>query len=368
LEVGETTKEVFGAYLGALGILTEAFVPGYRDRVWERANQAPRGVDAEVLASLARDRRLATSVRAMALREMGASEVSDLAEEMLRWMVSDDSEMRWEAMRRVSELPGEVVAAQLWSVATSESLGPETRADALFFAATRSEFDSSGEKIATLLRDPSEAVAIEAARALRDRTVSDDARGRVAAIRVATRGEDLAPALAEALELVSHAEDDAAARARPKSDAEWLESARAGGDPRRGRRVFWSRRAQCSNCHGMHSRDTRLGPDLAGVGASMDRERIIRSILQPSAEFSPQFQAWMVRLKSGDAVVGLQLDHKARGAIELFTTDKRTRRFEGEEIESYAVLPFSLMPEGLEMLMTESEFRDLVAYLAEPNL
>ncbi|WP_182866803.1 hypothetical protein [Stieleria mannarensis] len=39
------------------------------------------------------------------------------------------------------------------------------------------------------------------------------------------------------------------------------------------------------------------------------------------------------------------------------------RYFKGDEVEAYQALPTSLMPDGLEQLMSVDEFRDLIAYL-----
>ena len=119
----------------------------------------------------------------------------------------------------------------------------------------------------------------------------------------------------------------------------------------------------CSQCHSIDGGVSLLGPNLGGIGESVSREQIIHSILRPSDQFPPQYQAWIVHTNDGNAHMGLQLDHKAAGAIELFTTDQKTTRFEADEIASYEVSPTSLMPPGLENHMTIGDFRNLVAFL-----
>jgi putative heme-binding domain-containing protein len=99
------------------------------------------------------------------------------------------------------------------------------------------------------------------------------------------------------------------------------------------------------------------------AAAAERREQIIRSILRPSDEFAPQWQAWFVETKDGEVHQGLQLDHKAAGAIELFTTAGRTEHFKGGEIARYGVRQNSLMPDGLEAGLTVEDFRNLVAFL-----
>lgn len=85
--------------------------------------------------------------------------------------------------------------------------------------------------------------------------------------------------------------------------------------------------------------------------------------MRPSDDYPPQYQAWFVRTKDGEEHQGLQLDHKARGAVELLTVAGQFQHFSADELDSYGALPRSLMPDGLEHAMTVTEFRDLVAFL-----
>ncbi|MGZ8901867.1 MAG: PVC-type heme-binding CxxCH protein, partial [Limisphaerales bacterium] len=98
------------------------------------------------------------------------------------------------------------------------------------------------------------------------------------------------------------------------------------------------------------------------IGSSVSREQIVRSIVHPSEQFPPQYQAWYIRTKDGDVTQGLQLDHAAKG-LELLTTAGRFEFFAAENVESYGPMSRSLMPDGLEQTMTVTEFRDLVAFL-----
>ena len=99
------------------------------------------------------------------------------------------------------------------------------------------------------------------------------------------------------------------------------------------------------------------------MGKSKSRAQIIDAILNPSADFPPQYQAWIVVTTDGQSHRGLQLDHKAGGAIELITETGTKRRFTADEIETYEASTTSLMPDGLEQTLTNNEFRDLIAYL-----
>ena len=128
--------------------------------------------------------------------------------------------------------------------------------------------------------------------------------------------------------------------------------------------MFRSTQIGCAKCHTINGLGGRLGPDLSHAGQSLSRDQIVRSIVSPSEQFPPQYQAWVVTTMDGRIFSGLQLDHKARGAIELFTTEGRTEHFAGDDIDMYEATPRSLMPDGLPDQMTVTEFRDLITFLS----
>ncbi|MEM9659901.1 MAG: hypothetical protein AAF961_16175 [Planctomycetota bacterium] len=102
---------------------------------------------------------------------------------------------------------------------------------------------------------------------------------------------------------------------------------------------------------------------MSNIGQSVDRAQIATSILRPSQQLPPQRQAWTMMTFDGQVHAGLQLDHIAAGAIELFTTEGVTRRFEAKKIDFYEATNQSLMPDGLEQTMSVTEFQDLTAFL-----
>ena len=69
-----------------------------------------------------------------------------------------------------------------------------------------------------------------------------------------------------------------------------------GGDAESGRRLFFTTPGPlCAACHQHGGRGGRVGPDLTRIGQQQSRERIIASILQPSREIAPHYQAWELR-------------------------------------------------------------------------
>lgn len=93
-----------------------------------------------------------------------------------------------------------------------------------------------------------------------------------------------------------------------------------GGDAERGRDVMYNApAAQCIRCHAIDGQGGDVGPELAGIGSRLSRGAILQSLVDPSAKIS----------------VGYGL----------------------------ADVPSSMPPMGL--LLSKSELRDVVAYLAE---
>ena len=146
----------------------------------------------------------------------------------------------------------------------------------------------------------------------------------------------------------------------PENKEEWIAALEDKGDVRRGRRVFFSKRAQCSSCH-MHSGwGGTVGPDLTNVEHSKTLEQLLNAMLEPSAEISPEWQGWYVKTKDGKSHYGRQIDVGLQ-KIELMGLDGTFETF--SDVESYGIAPYSLMPQGLHTQLTLVEMQDLMAFL-----
>ncbi len=150
----------------------------------------------------------------------------------------------------------------------------------------------------------------------------------------------------------------------PETVEGWLALASGEGSAPRGRRVFYSRPAQCSSCHRTGSWGGAFGPDLSNIGRSKTREQIARSIVKPSEEIAPEWQGWFVTTGDGITHYGRQIDVGNTG-VELLLADGRFETY--DDVERYGVAPASLMPEGLHLQLSTQDFRDLIAYLVTMN-
>ncbi len=95
----------------------------------------------------------------------------------------------------------------------------------------------------------------------------------------------------------------------------------------------------------------------------IDRRRLIDSILRPSKEIAPQYVTWSIETTDGKVLSGLLLGELPDGTQTL--VDSRGEKFSipAEAIAQRALQSRSLMPDGLQLVLTVEEFRDLLAYL-----
>src|SRR5262249_41903340 len=72
-----------------------------------------------------------------------------------------------------------------------------------------------------------------------------------------------------------------------KMRARLLELAPAllGGDPKRGRDVFFGNKVACGACHTVKAEGGQIGPDLSTIGAIRTGRDLLESIVFPSASF-----------------------------------------------------------------------------------
>lgn len=117
----------------------------------------------------------------------------------------------------------------------------------------------------------------------------------------------------------------------------------------------------CSACHQALGHGRRGGPDLSQIG-ERGREHILRSLLDPSAEVAPQYQAWNLTLEDGSQKVGFLLGQKG---ANHFYADAAGNEFQltNRDIVVRQQLPVSIMPPGLAAQMGNREIRDLVEWL-----
>jgi putative membrane-bound dehydrogenase-like protein len=364
-----TTAVLFETYLAASECLSPEFVKAVREGKATSVKKLPaRRLDPGVVEAIVRNESAPAALRALALTRLANPDGGENFD-LLRRLIDVDrpdaaTRLRVEAIGTLAASRDKRVPDVLFAVARNADHPPDIRAEAILALAQQAQAGEFAAAALPLLDDPQSAVRVEVARYLKAH-VSDDARVRsVMADKLkALEGTQRDPRLVEQLRFALGEADPQ----RPASPEQWQQVLAEGGappgDPGSGARVFQSPRAACSRCHTVHNRGGRIGPDLSGIGRSLDRANLIRAILRPSDQYSIDYQAWFVKTTDGDTHLGLQLDLKDKGAIELFTLDGRTAHFPGTDVAGYGALEQSIMPAGLEAGMSVSDFRDLIAFL-----
>jgi putative heme-binding domain-containing protein len=152
---------------------------------------------------------------------------------------------------------------------------------------------------------------------------------------------------------------------RAKADPDALRQAamNTGGDPQRGKAIYFSPTTQCATCHKIHGQGGDVGPDLSQIGGKFDRTHLIESILDPSAEILQGYHATFITTWAGQVFTGI-VKSESSTAVTLLDAAGKQFTIPLSDIESRQVSKVSLMPVGLVDALTPAEFTDLIAYLA----
>ncbi len=139
------------------------------------------------------------------------------------------------------------------------------------------------------------------------------------------------------------------------------------GDPRAGRRVFFSEHlGACARCHTHGGYGRRAGPDLTAIGRRETTAALLTSILEPGREVAPRYRAWMLERWDGQLDLGLPVETTGRhggGAQTFMGTDGQLFEIPLADLKARHPWVTSLMPAKLDRRLTIQEMRDLIAFL-----
>jgi putative membrane-bound dehydrogenase-like protein len=135
----------------------------------------------------------------------------------------------------------------------------------------------------------------------------------------------------------------------------------AAADRSHGRAVF---ARACASCHVLFGAGRLLGPDLTGSNRR-NLDYLLENIVDPGASVAAGFRAETFLLDDGRAVTGVvsgagERTLTVRTAQDELILDQRT-------IAERKVSTVSLMPDNLLVPLSETEIRDLVAYVSGPD-
>ncbi|CAN5895510.1 c-type cytochrome [soil metagenome] len=359
LTSGPVSPALFETYLETVAHLSPDYIKAYRSKSESYAKAIKRPLPPRFVETFVRDSSRPAALRALAVRHLKApGEHAVLLTSLLAQ--DQDLQLRLEAVRTLAAVPTKEGADQLVRMATETANPVQVRAEALL-ALARQPGDASAQVI-PLLQDPEPDVQVEAARYLRGKLSGENLRQAFQPRLARGQNEQGEPLRQQFALALSPAEPGKQPVGRPASVEEWEEALATGGNAERGRRVFFSVQSACSSCHLLEGRGGDLGPDLTNVGRSKTRNQLVRSVLRPSEDISPEYQGWYIRLKNGEMHQGRQIDVGGK-EIELYTPSAGFVSFAKQDIQDYGMIQSSLMPAGLEARLTLSDMQDLIAFL-----
>ncbi|MDQ3105253.1 MAG: c-type cytochrome, partial [Actinomycetota bacterium] len=357
LAIAPVSPTLFETYVETVRFTQPAFVQAYRSQSARASKDIPRPLPPGLIETIVADHTRTAAVRAAAVLHLDDPSAHA---PLLARLAGAGSEpvLRLEAIRSLAGVHTSHASETLQAIATSHDAPVAVRADAVLALAGHA--GAAMTTLTSLLGDAAADVRVEAARALRLHAADPEVRDAARSVLARMDTADETP-LREQLAMLLD-EDAGATPRRPPNGVDWLRAVSSGGDEARGRRVFFAAPAACSACHVVDGRGGALGPDLTHVGESKTRQQLLHSVLEPSAEISPEWQGWFIRTTGGKTHYGRQIDVGVK-AVDLYTLGAGFITVAKADIESYGMADASLMPAGLEAHLTVSDMRDLLAFL-----
>ena len=130
-------------------------------------------------------------------------------------------------------------------------------------------------------------------------------------------------------------------------------------DASRGRAIFHA--AGCVACHRFGSEGGAFAPELTGLGARGNVDRVIRSILEPSAEIVEGFALHTYTLRDGQSYAGRMLEED-QSRFVLIQPNNETVSITRADVVKDEALPVSAMP-PFDSTMSATDLAALVAWL-----
>jgi len=155
----------------------------------------------------------------------------------------------------------------------------------------------------------------------------------------------------------------AAARPEPRDQvlAEYQTALALPGVARHGERLF---REHCAGCHVIRGIGRLVGPDLSGAVART-KENLLRDILDPSQQVTPNYLSYSAVGKDGRVTIGL-VTAETPESVTLRQAEGIEFTLERDQIESLHASGASFMPTGFEQRLSVEDVADLLSFLQAP--
>ena len=117
----------------------------------------------------------------------------------------------------------------------------------------------------------------------------------------------------------------------------------------------------CVVCHNLGGNGNTAGPDLASLGDKTPRA-LLTAILNPNKAVEDRFVIYSVTTKTGAGIAGM-ITGESANSITLMDLTGQARQLLRADIATLSSLGRSLMPEGLELVLSDQDLADLVAHI-----
>jgi len=134
------------------------------------------------------------------------------------------------------------------------------------------------------------------------------------------------------------------------------------GDIRKGQAIFNGTKAACSSCHAIGYLGGKLGPDLTSVGQIRSRRDLLEAIIYPSSSFVRSYEPQVVVTREGTELNGIVTQENSDELV-LALGPNSEQRIPRSEIVETKPGNMSVMPSGLNEVISKEELADLLAFL-----
>ncbi|PHN07299.1 PVC-type heme-binding CxxCH protein [Flavilitoribacter nigricans] len=345
---GYITPALFASYLAAVRHLQPNFIEQYQNKARRLAKQLERRLPDGFLLDILQNTELPAPIRAAVLPQLDLQEVDPAL--LVDLLENGAPSIQMALLQLFTRKPVAEAIAGIQRIAANPAVDPELRNLALLSLSYQSG-DHCGF-VADLLPQATPELAQIGLRYLCRCRENTTIQNQITAFL-----QDQPEAVTEVWRACDGLASDAS---RPASSDAWLAAIDGSGRADRGKWVFYSRKAQCQNCHMVDEWGSDFGPALSNIGSSKSKVQLLTAILEPSAEISPEWQGWYITDAEGKTHYGRQIDVGLNNAELLLASGEFVTY---ERPQSYGMAPTSLMPDGLENQLSVSEMNDLIAYL-----
>ena len=139
-----------------------------------------------------------------------------------------------------------------------------------------------------------------------------------------------------------------------------IESAITTGDIERGRTLFFGK-AICSTCHSIGNEGGNFGPDLTSIQRDRSAHDLVEAVVYPSVSFVREYETYVIKTNDNSYTGIIQME--TPDLIRLGISMQESVLIQRKDIVSMDISETSMMPDGLDKILTEQEMADLLAFL-----